>query len=84
MSENEDVPGAWQSALASLCNIQVGVVKLTTRLTLQPMEVRDVNYFLRKAYNVESAITEPLDSEEGTKVGICPKTVSLENPGKTA
>ena len=84
ISENEEVPVAWQSAFASLCNNQVGVVKLTTRLTLQPMEVRDVNCFTRKAYNVESAITEPLDSEEGTKIGICPRIVSLENPGKTA
>ena len=48
------------------------------------MEVRDVNCFVRKVYNVESAITEPLDSEEGTKIGICPTIVSLENPGKTA
>ena len=62
MTENE-----LQSAFAPLYNNQVGVVKLTARLTLQPMEVRDDNCFVRKAYN--AAITEPLDSEEDTKVG---------------
>ena len=66
----------------SLCNNQGGVVRLT-RFTLQPMEVRDVCCFERKACIVESAITEPLDSETGTKVGR-PRIVLLESPGKTA
>ena len=84
VSENEEVPQAWQSAFMSLNNKQIGVVKLTNKLTLQPMEVKDVHCFVRKASSVESAITEPLDSVTGTKVGVCPRIVSLDNPGKTS
>ena len=84
VSEGNEVPDEWQSAFLSLCNNQLGVVKTTNKLTLQPMEVKDINCFVRKASNVESAITEPLDSVSGTKVGVCPRLVSLKNPGKTS
>ena len=38
VSENEEMSDAWQSAFSSLSNNHVGFVKLTTRLTLQPMK----------------------------------------------
>ena len=44
------------------------------------MEIRDVTYLVRKTSTVGSAITEPFNANAGTKVGICPKIVSLENP----
>ena len=78
------MPDEWQSAFLSLCNNQLGVVKTTNKITLQPMEVKNINCFVQKTSNVESAITEPLDSITGTKVGVCPRIVSLKNPGKTS
>ena len=48
------------------------------------MEIRDVTCLVRKTSTVEAAITEPFEPSTGTKVGICPRIVSLENPGKTS
>ncbi|MCG8034658.1 MAG: retropepsin-like domain-containing protein [Candidatus Thiodiazotropha taylori] len=84
LSDDNDVPNAWQSAFSSVCNKQVGIVKLTSKLTLQPMEVKDVTCLVRKTSNITSAITEPLDNENNSKVGVCPRIVSLEKPGTTA
>ena len=84
VSEGDEVPDEWQSAFLSLCNNQLQVVKTTNKIILQPMEVKDINCFVRKASNVESTITKPLDSLTGTEVGVCPRIASLENPGKTS
>ena len=83
-SNSKEVPEAWQSAISSISNSQVGRVKSTTKLTLQPMEVKTVTGFVRKSENVESAITEPLENGNMTKVTVCPKIVSLNNRGTTA
>lgn len=46
-------------AFHAINNNQVGVVKTTSKITLQPMEVKTVTGFVRKNNNVDSAITEP-------------------------
>ena len=84
VSEDDSIPDAWELAFSSICNNQVGVARLTKKLTLQPMEIRDVTCLVRKTSTVEAAITEPFEPSTGTKVGICPRIVSLENPGKTS
>ena len=81
--EDDSIPYAWELAFSSICSNQVGVARLTKKLTLQPI-FRDITCLERKTNTVEAEITEPFEPSTGTKVGICPRIVSLENPGKTA
>ena len=83
-SNSKEVPEAWQAAFFSISDSQVGRVKSTTKLTLQPREIKTVTGFVRKSENVESAITEPLENGNMTKVTECPRIVSLNNRGTTA
>ena len=41
----------------------------------------DITCVVRNARNEGSVVTKPLDSDSDTKVGVCPRIVSLENPG---
>ena len=82
--ESCDVPHTWQLAFSSVANNSVGVVKSTTHVTLQPMEVKTVTGLVRKKQHVESAITEQMDSNITSKATVCPRVVSLNNPGKTS
>lgn len=59
-NDAEQTPEAWQLAFQSISNSQVDIVKTTSKITLQPMEVKTVTSLVRKSHNVESAITEPL------------------------
>lgn len=83
-SDAEQAPEAWQMAFHAINNNQVDVVKTTSKVTLQPMEVKTVTGFVRKNQNVESAITEPSEQGSSAKVSVCPRIVSLNNPGKTS
>ena len=83
-TENNIISNEWQSAFRSLSQNQVGVVKTTTKLSLQPMETKTVTGFVRKSADIESAITEPIEQGNLTKVTICPRVVTLNNPGKTS
>ena len=53
------------------------MIKTTTKLTLQPMEVR-------KSAEIESSVSEPIEQGSLTKVAVCPRVVILNNPGKTS
>ena len=60
------------------------MVKTTTKLSLQSMETKTVTGFVRKSADIESAITEPIEQGNLTKVTVCPRVVTLNNPGKTS
>ena len=83
-TENNIISNEWQSAFRSLSQNKVGVVKTTTKLSLQPMETKTVTGFVRKSADIESAITEPIEQGNLTKVTVCPRVVTLNNPGKTS
>ena len=77
------IPDNWRTAYDALVDSHVGVVKTTQKVVLQPIESKIITGFARKARDVESAVTE--QAEEGTsRVGVCPRIVTLDNPGKTA
>ena len=79
-----DIPEEWRTAIDMLQATSIGVVKTTRPIKLHPMETKTVTGFVRKTKNTESAITEPLSNEFENRPTVCPRVVSLENPGKTA
>ena len=83
-SEDEQMPEPWQLGFQAITNNQVGVVRATSNVVLQPMEVRTVHGFVRKRQAVESAITEPSEAGNISKPQVCPRVVSLNNAGKNA
>ena len=78
------VPEAWQSAFSLISYSQIGRIKSPTKLTFQPVEVKTVTGFVRKSENVESALIEPLENGNMTKLTVCSRIVSLNNRGQTA
>ena len=46
------------------------------------MKVKTVTGLVRKKQHVESAITEQMDGNSTSKATVCPRVVSLTNPGK--
>ena len=81
----EDIPPEWKVAFIALHSGFVGSVRSTnkTSITLQPMEVRTVSGFVRKQKEAESAITEPADNAS-SKIGVCPRVVAVNKPGRNA
>ena len=64
-SEGEfNVPQSWKLAFCSLSHSQVGTVKATSKVVLQPMEAKTITGFVRKVRDVDSALTEA--SQEGS------------------
>lgn len=57
----------------------LGNIKATKDIHLQPNETRTVIGFYRKKTNFKSAVTEQIESS-GTNALICPRIVTL--PGK--
>ena len=71
-----------KTGFSSICNKQVVVVKTTNRIVLQPLESKVETGFVRKAVDVDAAITEPAAEDGGTsKVIVCPRVVELNKPG---
>ena len=83
-SDTESVPLAWQTAFKAICSKRVGVVKTTAKVTLQPYETRTVTGLVRKNFNAEAALTEPVDDEKISRVTVCPRVVRTDKPGSTA
>ena len=81
--KESQVPAGWRTAFRALDNAQVGVVKTTHSVILQPLESKVVMGFARKTRDVESAVTEV--AEKGSlKVTVCPRVVTLNKPGTSA
>ena len=84
-SDDTEVTDGWKTGFSSICNKQVGVVKTTNRIVLQPLESKVVTGFVRKAIDVDAAITEPAAEDVGTsRVIVCPRVVELNKPGTSA
>lgn len=79
-----DIPIEWATAFQAIRNDQVGVVRTTTSVVLQPTETRTISGLARKSRDSESALTEPLGDGLTSKVSVCPRVVRTNRPGTTA
>ena len=82
--ENDDISGSWQQVFSAISMRQTAVVTTTKPITLKPMETRTITGFVRKTANMEAAITEPIQDNRSHSALICPRVVTLSNPGRTA
>ena len=83
-AEEDQVPQNWKLAFLSLCNSQVGTVKATNKVVLQPMEAKTITGFVRKVKDVASAVTETSQEGSSSRLQICPRVVTLNKPGTSA
>ena len=81
---SENASESWKLAFKSFTAQHVGFVKTTNKFTLKPWEVKDVTGFVRKTRNCDSAITESTEVGNCSNISASPRTVTLNNPGKTA
>ena len=51
---------------------------------MQPYETSTVTGLVRKNFNAEAALTEPVDDEKVSRVTVCPRVVRTDKPGSTA
>ena len=81
-SSNSEIPKEWQNAFISFQQSRVGIVKSTDKcnVEIQPMETITISGFVRKSRNVESAVTEQTVGAS-SKIGVCPRFVSLDKAG---
>ena len=83
--EDMRVPKEWAFALnfVSFQQNKIGVVKSTNKfdIIVQPIETITLSGINRKKKNMESAVTETTEGASN-KLGVCPRVVSLQSPGK--
>lgn len=72
----------WETAFMSI-STNAGKVTATKDITLHPMEIRTVTGFHRKKGNIESAVTEQLESHSHSALA-CPRVIAVKTPGKNA
>ena len=84
-AEQEEIPSVWQNAFVSLHNGFAGLVKSTskTNILIQPMEVVPISGMIRKQRDVETVVTEQTD-KASSKIGVCPRIINLDKPGRNA
>ena len=78
-----DIPNEWATAFQAIRNDQMGVVRTTISVVLQPNKTRTISGLARKSRDSESALTEPLEDGLTSKVSICPRVVRANRPGTT-
>ena len=83
-ADTEAVRTAWQTAFTAICSNRVGVIKTTTKVTLQPYATRTVTGLVRKNFDAEAALTEPVEDGQTARVTVCPRIVRMDKPGNTA
>ena len=81
--DHSNVPKEWKNAFVSLHQSRIGVVKSTNKqdIKVQPFETITLSGFVRKSRSVETAVTEQTQGAS-TRIGVCPRVVSLEQPGR--
>ena len=84
VSAENEVPKSWNMAFKSLSCKYSGIVKATGKIVLQPLEVKTVTGLVRKAGDIESAVTETSEHGCTSKLQVCPRVVTLNKPGTTA
>ena len=82
--ETTGVPDVWKRAFIALHGFG-GIVRSTNNhpLELQPFETITVSGQVRKHRDIESVVTEATDTAS-SRIGVCPRVVTLSKPGKTA
>ena len=62
-----------------------GLVKLTNKikLELQPFETIAFSGLVRKQMVIDSAVSEQTE-KTSNKIGVCPRVVAMDKPGKNA
>lgn len=80
----KEVPNEWQTAFDCLCD-DVLPVKTTNNFAIRiaPNEIRTVHGIVRKSGEVETGITEHIDTSLPGDLAICPRVVSLKSAGNT-
>ncbi|KAH3714764.1 hypothetical protein DPMN_057464 [Dreissena polymorpha] len=73
----------WKAGFMSV-NAEMGLVTETKPTTLQPGESRTVTGFFRKQGLAAEAVTEAVEDIPYHSAIVCPRVVSIGNPGKTA
>ena len=82
-SEVADIPPQWKAVFMAIQDDYAGTVRSTNKslIEIQPMETITVSGLVQKQKNIDSAVTEPTD-RASSKLGICPRIVTLNKPGK--
>ena len=82
--EAKDIPREWRNAFISSKQSKVGTVKSTNKaeIRIEPYETVTVFGFVRKSRNVDSVISEQTPGAS-TRIGICPRVLSLTKAGKS-
>ena len=82
--EHDSLPSEWKAALLSI-TANLGTVKSTNKhdIYIQPNETLALSGFVRKTTDHETALTEPTDNTS-SRIGVCPRLVNLNQPGKSA
>ena len=80
----KDIPREWQNAFISSQQSKVGTVKSTNKaeIRIEPYETVTVSGFVRKSRNIDSVITEQTPGVS-TRIGVCPRVLSLTKAGKS-
>ena len=79
-----NIPREWTNAFVSFQQTRVGVVKSTNHqdIQVQPFETVTLSGFVRKDKNVETVVTEQTQGAS-TRIGVCPRVVSLDKVSKS-
>ncbi len=82
--EETEVPGPWSTAFTALHTGYIGSVKATNKKSVEvkPFETITITGFARKTRNADTAVTETTVGAS-TRIGVCPRVVSLTKPGTT-
>ena len=80
----KDVPREWRNAFISSQQSKVVIVKSTIKaeIKVEPCETITISGFVRKSGNVEFVITEQTPGAS-TRIGVCPRVLSLTKAGKS-
>ena len=84
-SEDSEIPPQWKAAFMTIQDDYADTVRYTNKssIKIQPMETITISGLVRKQKHVDSAVTEPTD-RASSKLGVCPRVVALNKPGKNA
>ena len=83
-TQETEIPDEWKDAFISLQKGRVGVVKSTNKynIKIQPNETVTLSGLVRKNKKVETAVTEATEGAS-SRVGVCPRVVNINSPGKS-
>ncbi|MCG7879345.1 MAG: RNase H-like domain-containing protein [Candidatus Thiodiazotropha endolucinida] len=80
----DKVPSEWQTAFDSLCDDSIPVrTTCNYAIRIAPFEVKTIHGIARKSNDMQTAVTEHMDTSLSGDLTICPRVVSLKSPGTT-